>query len=42
MSELRNGTPPIHADEILCEQFPLPLGFAANALAIAPGVPAPH
>ncbi len=32
--------PPIHAGEILREEFLVPLGMSANALAIAIGVPA--
>ncbi|MEO6923440.1 MAG: HigA family addiction module antitoxin [Bryocella sp.] len=33
-------TPPIHPGEILREEFLVPLGLSANALAIAIGVPA--
>ena len=42
MSEIRNGMRPIHPGEILREEFLLPLGLSANALAIALGVPAPR
>lgn len=42
MSEVRNGMRPIHPGEILREEFLVPLGLSANALAIALGVPAPR
>jgi addiction module HigA family antidote len=42
MSEIRNGMRPIHPGEILREEFLLPLGLSANALAVALGVPAPR
>ncbi len=42
MSEIRNGMRAIHPGEILREEFLLPLGLSANALAIALGVPAPR
>ena len=42
MSEILNGMRPIHPGEILREEFLLPLGLSANALAIALGVPAPR
>ncbi len=37
-----NGMRPIHPGEILREEFMLPLGLSANALAIALRVPAPR
>ena len=36
----RRQRPPIHPGEILREEFLVPLGLSANALAIAIGVPA--
>ena len=42
MSEIRNGMRPIHPGEVLREEFLLPLGLSANALAVALGVPAPR
>lgn len=42
MSEIRNGMRAIHPGEVLREEFLLPLGLSANALAIALGVPAPR
>ncbi len=37
-----NGMHPIHPGEILREEFMIPLGLSANALAIALRVPAPR
>ncbi|MBI3431784.1 MAG: HigA family addiction module antidote protein [Hydrogenophilales bacterium] len=37
-----NGMRPIHPGEILREEFMVPLGLSANALAIALRVPAPR
>ncbi|MHB1247377.1 MAG: HigA family addiction module antitoxin [Sulfuriferula sp.] len=37
-----NGMRPIHPGEILREEFIIPLGLSANALAIALRVPAPR
>lgn len=37
-----NGMRPIHPGEILREEFMLPLGLSANALALALRVPAPR
>ncbi len=42
MSEIRNGMRPIHPGEILREEFLVPLGLSASALAIALSVPAPR
>ena len=39
---IKNGMPPIHPGEILREEFMVPLGLSANALAIALRVPAPR
>ncbi len=39
---LVNGMRPIHPGEILREEFLIPLGLSANALAIALRVPAPR
>jgi addiction module HigA family antidote len=39
---LVNGMRPIHPGEILREEFMIPLGLSANALAIALRVPAPR
>lgn len=39
---LINGMRPIHPGEILREEFMIPLGLSANALAIALRVPAPR
>ena len=36
----RNAMRPIHPGEILCEEYLVPLGMSANALAHAIGVPA--
>ena len=38
----RNGMRPIHPGEILREDFLIPLGMSANALAMALKVPAPR
>jgi addiction module HigA family antidote len=42
MSELKNGMRPIHPGEILREEFLLPMGMTAHALAMAIAVPAPR
>lgn len=39
---ITNGMRPIHPGEILREEFIVPLGLSANALAIALRVPAPR
>jgi antitoxin HigA-1 len=39
---VKNGMRPIHPGEILREEFMIPLGLSANALAIALRVPAPR
>lgn len=39
---ITNGMRPMHPGEILREEFMLPLGLSANALAIALRVPAPR
>lgn len=39
---MKNGMRPIHPGEILREDFLIPLGMSANALAIALRVPAPR
>ena len=39
---IKNGMRPIHPGEILREEFLLPLGLSANALAMALRVPAPR
>ena len=39
-SRYRRELPPIHPGEMLREEFLVPLGLSANALAIAIGVPA--
>jgi antitoxin HigA-1 len=39
---VKNGMRPIHPGEILREEFMIPLGISANALAIALRVPAPR
>lgn len=39
---ITNGMRPIHPGEILREEFMIPLGLSANALAIALRVPAPR
>ena len=38
----RNGMRPVHPGEILREDFLIPLGMSANALAMALKVPAPR
>lgn len=38
----RNGMRPVHPGEILREDYLVPLGMSANALAIALSVPAPR
>ncbi|MDO8893135.1 MAG: HigA family addiction module antitoxin [Sulfurimicrobium sp.] len=40
--DMINGMRPIHPGEILREEFLVPLGLSANALAIALRVPAPR
>lgn len=40
--DMVNGMRPIHPGEILREEFLIPLGLSANALAIALRVPAPR
>jgi addiction module HigA family antidote len=42
MENLTNGMRPIHPGEILREEFLLPLGITAHALAMALQVPAPR
>jgi len=42
MSEIINGMRPIHPGEVLREEFIVPLGLSANALALALQVPAPR
>lgn len=42
VSEISNGMRPIHPGEILREEFMVPLGMSANALAIRLRVPAPR
>lgn len=42
MANVVNGMRPIHPGEILREEFLLPMGLSANALAIALQVPAPR
>ena len=42
MENLINGMRPIHPGEILREEFLIPLGMTAHALAIALQVPAPR
>jgi len=39
---IKNGMRPIHPGEILREEFLLPLGLSAHALALALRVPAPR
>ncbi|MEQ1591601.1 MAG: HigA family addiction module antitoxin [Thiobacillaceae bacterium] len=39
---ITNGMRPIHPGEILREEFIIPLGLSANALALALRVPAPR
>ncbi|MDR1311904.1 MAG: HigA family addiction module antidote protein [Burkholderiaceae bacterium] len=40
--DIKNGMRPIHPGEILREEFLVPMGISANALAIALHVPAPR
>lgn len=42
MNPIENRMRPIHPGEILREEFLIPLGLSANALAIALQVPAPR
>ena len=42
MAKLVKGMRPIHPGEVLREEFLLPMGLTANALAIALQVPAPR
>jgi len=42
MTEIENGMRPIHPGEILREEFLVPLGLTAHALAIGLQVPAPR
>lgn len=42
MMAIVNGMRPIHPGEVLREEFMIPLGLSANALAIALRVPAPR
>ena len=42
MNTIKNGMRPIHPGEILREEFLLPLGMTAHALAMALQVPAPR
>ena len=42
MADITNGMRPIHPGEILREEFLLPMGLTAHALAIALQVPAPR
>jgi antitoxin HigA-1 len=42
MSDVKNGMRPIHPGEILREEFLLPMGLSAHALAMAIAVPAPR
>lgn len=42
MNEITNGMRPIHPGEVLREEFLIPFGLSANALAIALQVPAPR
>lgn len=42
MSEVKNGMRPIHPGEVLREEFLVPLGLSAHALAMAIAVPAPR
>jgi addiction module HigA family antidote len=42
LSEITNGMRPIHPGEVLREEFIVPMGLTANALAIALQVPAPR
>ena len=42
MTDIVNGMRPIHPGEVLREEFLLPMGLSASALAIAVQVPAPR
>jgi addiction module HigA family antidote len=42
MTNVKNGMRPIHPGEILREEFLIPYGLSANALAVALQVPAPR
>ena len=42
MNPITNGMRPIHPGEVLREEFLLPMGLSAHALAIALHVPAPR
>ena len=42
MATIVNGMRPIHPGEVLREEFLIPMGLTANALAIALQVPAPR
>ena len=42
MSKVINGMRPIHPGEVLREEFILPMGLSAHALAMALAVPAPR
>jgi addiction module HigA family antidote len=42
MTQLENGMRPIHPGEILREEFLMPLGLSAHALAMGLQVPAPR
>jgi addiction module HigA family antidote len=42
MNTITNGMRPIHPGEVLREEFLLPMGLSAHALAIALHVPAPR
>ena len=42
MADITNGMRPIHPGEILREEFLLPMGLTAHALAMALQVPAPR
>ncbi|MDR0439791.1 MAG: HigA family addiction module antidote protein [Candidatus Accumulibacter sp.] len=42
MNSIENGMRPIHPGEVLREEFMIPLGLSANALAASLQVPAPR
>ena len=42
MTVIKNGMRPIHPGEILREEFLIPLGLSAHALAMSLQVPAPR
>lgn len=42
MSDVKNGMRPIHPGEVLREDFLVPMGLSAHALAMAVAVPAPR